>query len=55
MKKVKIFSDADEFELENQINEFLEQHKAQIIDLKLNVTKDGEEKIITAALIVDVP
>lgn len=55
MRKVKIFSDADEFELEKQINAFLEQHKAQIIELKLDVMKDGEEKIITAALIVDVP
>ncbi len=55
MKRVKIFSDADEYELEKQINSFLKEHDAQLIDLKLDVLNDDEAgKIITAVLTVDV-
>ena len=55
MKRVKIFSDADEYELEKQINEFLKEHNAQLIDLKLDVLNDDETgKIITAVLTVEV-
>lgn len=52
---MKIFSDADEYELEKQINNFLREHGAQLIDIKLGVNEDKESgKIITATAIIDV-
>ena len=54
-KIIKIFSDADEYELEKEINNFLKESKAEIIDLKFNVSKsEDSEKIITVVMSVNV-
>ena len=54
-RKIKIFSDSDEGELEKEINSFLEESGGQVIDLKLSVFKpeDDSDKIITVALVVE--
>jgi hypothetical protein len=55
-KVIKIFSDGDEYELEKEINHFLQESKAEIIDFKFDVSKpeDGE-KIITVVMSVNLP
>jgi ribose 5-phosphate isomerase RpiB len=56
-KIIKIFSDANEVELENEINSFLKETKAEIIDFKFNVSnsEDNSEKITTIVLVVNLP
>lgn len=54
LKRVKIFSDADELELEKEINSFLKTSGAEIIDTKLSVSQSEEGAIHTVALTVEI-
>jgi|WetSurMetagenome_2_1015567.scaffolds.fasta_scaffold1534793_2 hypothetical protein len=56
-KVIKIFSDANESELESEINSFLKETKAEIVDFKFNVSnsEDNSEKITTIVLVINLP
>ena len=45
--KIKIFDEEDEFDLENDVNEFLESENVQVVDIKyqVGVSVFGEEQV----------
>lgn len=47
MKKtrVKLFR-CDEYELENRINKWLEEHNVEVVDIKLSIEKASERALI---------
>ena len=53
MKKVKLFTSKNNYEVDEQINDFVELHLVEVIDIKVTTFLDTTHDIImTSALLI---